>query len=510
MVPARGAILLLLAALVLAASVFSCHNLVPPLSGEVRGPAGPLAGARVRVKGATGEPVRTDYLGHFRLAGPIGQTARVTAGSEGYVIAGLPANQTPLLLSLHPLPAEDCERYSWVGSEPDSTRPGNCGNCHAEIFREWSASGHARAATNHRFRSLYDGSDWQGQRTVGWNLLAEHPDGAGVCTACHAPTVSFGDPAYYDLRQVRGTAAQGVHCDYCHKVASVVNDQIGLTHGRFGLNLLRPAQGQLFFGPLDDIDRGEDAYSALYKDSKYCASCHEGTVFGVPVYTTYSEWLASPARQEGKQCQTCHMAPSGTLTNLAPGKSGIPRDPQTLGNHRFFAGSQADMLRRSLHLSAVMHPDKRSVRVEVTLRAENVGHRLPTGFADRQLLLLVEACDQRGRPLSPQAGTPLLPDKAGSPLVGVAGRLYAKQLNDFEGHGPVPFWRAQPDVVDTRLSPNREERTTCYFPENASHLRVRLLYRRFWAEVERLKGWPASDLLVTELNLTTPGVQKSA
>ena len=30
---------------------------------------------------------------------------------------------------------------------------------------------------------------------------------------------------------------------------------IGLAHGRDALSLLRPAEGQLFFGPLDDVDR---------------------------------------------------------------------------------------------------------------------------------------------------------------------------------------------------------------------------------------------------------------
>ena len=31
------------------------------------------------------------------------------------------------------------------------------------------------------------------------------------------------------------------------------------------------------------VDRGEDVYSPLYSQSRYCAACHEGTVFGVHV-----------------------------------------------------------------------------------------------------------------------------------------------------------------------------------------------------------------------------------
>src|SRR5207244_3382643 len=155
------------------------------------------------------------------------------------------------------------------------------------------------------------------------------------------------------------------------------------------LRLLRPREGQLFFGPLDDVDRGEDAYSPLYRDSRYCASCHEGVVFGVHVYSTYSEWQDSPARRQGLHCQSCHMAPTGRLTNLAPGHGGIDRDPRTLGNHRFFRGSQAQMLRACVRVATSLRRERGEVRAEVCVRAEGVGHRVPTGFIDRHLLLVV-------------------------------------------------------------------------------------------------------------------------
>ena len=187
------------------------------------------------------------------------------------------------------------------------------------------------------FRNLYDCTDWHCGR-AGWGLLAEHPDGAGVCSSCHAPAVRDDDPAVFDLRKLEGVARLGVHCDYCHKVAGPGDGQLGLAHGRFYLRLLRPRSGQLFFGPLDDVDRGEDSFSPFQRDSRFCASCHEGVVFGVPVYTTYSEWLQSPARRRGQQCQDCHMAPTGRLTNFAPGHGGLDRDPATLANHRFFDG----------------------------------------------------------------------------------------------------------------------------------------------------------------------------
>jgi hypothetical protein len=292
-------------------------------------------------------------------------------------------------------------------------------------------------------------------------------------------------------------AASGVHCDFCHKIVDASTEHLGLTHGRYGYQLLRPAQGQLFFGPLDDVDRGEDAFSPLYQESRYCAACHEGTVFGVPVYTTYSEWLASPARKEGKQCQTCHMVPTGKLTNLAPGKGGIDRDPKTLANHRFFAGSQAEMLRRALHIRATINPGKNSLEAIIEVRADQVGHRLPTGFVDRNLLLVVEPVGKDNQRVDIAEG-PRLPAQAGKEWAGLPGKLYAKLLRDFVGHVPVPFWRARPEVEDSRLYPGKPDRLVFRFSPEAERLRIRLLYRRFWPDITQTKGWPDDSIMLID------------
>ena len=445
----------------------------------------PVTDATVRVKGSL-DSVRTDSAGLFRLPRESVTSARITAWKKGYFIAGAPLDANPLLLTLQPLPQEDNEAYEWVASGPDPKGRHNCANCHADIYREWQHSGHAHAATGRHFRDLYAG-------TTGWSLLREHPLGAGVCAACHAPTVPVGDPARFDLGKVTGVAAEGVHCDYCHKVSGEDEGKFGLTHGRYKLKLLRPKEGQLFFGPLDDVDRGEDAYSAFYKDSRYCAACHEGVVFGVHVYSTYSEWLDSPARQNGLHCQDCHMKPTGHMSNIAPGKGGIERDPWTLGNHRFFAGSREDMLRRCLKVSAGFTGG----RAEVTLRVEGAGHRVPTGFVDRHLILVVEGLDGDGKAVAALSG-PRLPAAVGPELAGRSGRLFAKLLRDEQGRSPVPFWREAAEPTDTRLIPGHDERLVFDFPSGVRRVRVRLLYRRFWQEVARSKGWADQDVLVSE------------
>jgi hypothetical protein len=464
------------------------------LEGQVADDNGPLAGALVRLQG-TAATTRTDAQGRFTLS-PTAAARRVTAWKDGYFIGGAGIDEA-LQLRLRPLPAGDRDDYAWVNPDADPAGTHNCANCHGEVHREWAASGHARSATGRHFRNLYEGTDWNGKVGVGWGLLEQHPDGAAVCASCHAPAVPDGDEAGLDLRKVRGVAARGVHCDYCHKVRDAGPGQPGLTHGRFGLRLQRPAEGQLFFGPLDDVDRGEDAYAPIYRDSRYCASCHEGIVFGVPVYTTYSEWLESPARRDGRHCQDCHMKPTGRLTNLAPGKGGIERDPSTLGNHRFFDGSQADMLRRCVRVAGEVRPgaDADSVRATVSVRVEGVGHRVPTGFIDRHLLLVVEGFGADGKPVEARSG-PTLPSLAGEELTGKSGRLFGRVLKDFDGRSPAPFWRADSDPEDTRLVPGQVSESVFTFPPTLQRVRVRILYRRFWQEVARSKGWPDQDLVV--------------
>ncbi len=461
-----------------------------PIQGQVFGGGDPVAGARVRFRGQPAS-VLTDADGLFQIPPPRREKGHLAVCKEGYIIAGAPVSSAPLVFNLHRLPAKDFEGYQWIEPAPDPSRQHNCGNCHGEIYQEWSASGHARSASNRRFLNLLDGSDRDGRPHVGWSLRDDHPDGVGVCNACHAPTASFDT----DFRNMKGAAASGVHCDFCHKIAGASTEHLGITHGRYGYQLLRPAQGQLFFGPLDDVDRGEDAFSPIYHESRYCAACHEGTVFGVPVYTTYSEWLTSPARKEGKQCQTCHMAPTGKLANLAPGKGGIDRDPNTLANHRFFAGSQDEMLRGCLQVRATINPGKNSLEAVIEVRADQVGHRLPTGFVDHHLLLVVEPVGKD----SPRISVgPTLPAQAGTEWAGLPGKLYAKLIRDFAGHGPVPFWRARPEVEDSRLYPGQPDRLVFRFSPEVERLRIRLLYRRFWPEVIQTKGWPDDSITLID------------
>jgi hypothetical protein len=458
------------------------------IEGEVHDESGPVAGATVRFKGRADFAV-SDERGRFRLPTAPG-ARRVTAAKDGYFIAGAPVQFQPAAIHLHRLPDSDCERYVWVDPSPDPRRPSNCGNCHAAIHDEWNRSGHARAATNLRFLGLYE------------DLQKDHPLGADVCSSCHAPTQKPGAFGAFDVRDASkaSVALSGVHCDFCHKVVGPGTGEFGLAHGRYQLSLLRPSapeDRQIFFGSLDDVDRGEDVYSPFQRDSRLCAACHEGVVFGVPVYSTYSEWRASAAGRSRTSCQHCHMAPTGQMRNVAPGHGGIPRDPATLGNHRFFDGGQLDMLRRGLLLEADARRTDRGVELAVSLTAHHVGHRVPTGFIDRQIILFVDA--HAGASALPVYHGPLLPEALGPDEAGRPGKMYARFLTDGTMAAPQPFWKGDPaTLTDTRLRPDETDRSVFLFPAATERIRVRLVYRRFWKAMAAAKGWPADEQVIVD------------
>lgn len=191
------------------------------------------------------------------------------------------------------------------------------------------------------------------------------------------------------------------------------------------------------------------------------------------------------------------MKPTGAMTNFAPGAGGHERDAQTLGSHRFVDGSLHDMLKRSVRTTAKLERLDDAVRVTVGLSARNVGHRVPTGFIDRHLVLVVEGLTEQGQTRQPQEG-PQLPDFVGEEFAGKGGILYAKLLKGEDGRRPVPFWNADVTPQDNRLLPEEENSTMFVFPLDVHRVRVRVIYRRFWPETVQLKKWPDGDFIVVE------------
>ncbi len=443
--------------LIAASPWFALTPLAPPIappvgvSGVVFDEVGPCSGARARWAGG-GNGDWTDHEGRFFLPSthPVKGNRIVTAWKPGYFIASSQADADPLTLLLRPLPRDDHADYRWIDPTPD-TEAFSCGNCHPGIYTEWNESAHGP----HRrtFQRIFH------------DLERDQPERSAVCLSCHDPA-----PLQPSTDLLTRSPTSGVHCDFCHKVFDADSEQIGLTHGRFGLDLRRPTQGQVIFGPWIDSPRAENSYSPIQRSSRLCASCHEGVVFGLRVYETWTEWQTSPAALEGIQCQDCHMKPTGQMDNVAPHHGGLHRDPGTVAQHRFFAGGHREMLRQALRLSLRLQDNSLFVEVE----ARHVGHFLPTGFPDRHLTLVVKWYDSAKRLRAEQH------------------QIMAKRLADAQGRSPVSFWLATTIEADTRLKPHQPQ--TWRFdvpPGETAEVAAELIYRRTWPQLT--SGRPIND-----------------
>ena len=179
------------------------------------------------------------------------------------------------------------------------------------------------------------------------------------------------------------------------------------------------------------------------------------------------------------------------MTNAAPGHGGVERHPSTLATHEF-PGGDSRLLKDCLKLVTQVTPGPEGkVNLNVELTAMNVGHRVPTGFVDHHLILVVNAYRDDGSAARLIQG-PRLSEFAGR-LVGSAGRLFGKQLRDVNDNGPIPFWGDVATVTDSRLYPEKTDYSQFTFPAGTSRFEVRVVYRKTWQSVADEKKWPDNE-----------------
>jgi hypothetical protein len=498
-----------LALLACAASRVSVEGVVV----DERGTPVPLA--LVRLQG-TEFSTSTDATGAFRLSFPAGAgVGAIAAHKQGYYIGGQrfsPGARQHIRLELLP-PAAGRPR-EWTSAQGSDVEA--CGRCHGELFREWAGSAHAKSATSPLFLAAY-GATGAGDAVRGTPAYRrDFPNAAGNCATCHVPALALDAPFATRPDAATGAASEGVLCDFCHKVRHASVDRSGGRPGVLSLDVHRgSAQRDVLFGPLDDVIERRDSYLPLYRQSTYCAPCHNGTFWNVRVYSEFEEWAASSYAEQGVQCQDCHMraAPGPPRRMALAEEGGIPRDPATLSSHAL-VGEDAHEFRRSsvaLSVATELEPTSLSVRVSV----ENVrgGHHVPTGSPMRHLLLLVEVVDAEQRPLALLSGgrVPMwggegaeAHDYAGRP-----GKGFAKILRDvveypadrrrgrsFEPVVPAPYWRPTSVVADTRIPAGTVDVSSYDFelgsaPARPFFVKTRLIYRRVfrsWAGLGAIEG----------------------
>jgi hypothetical protein len=529
----------------------------------------PLPGATVRIKATDLETV-TDPDGRFVLTGlSPGEPVFVTAWAPGFFIGGLADVQpgaADLEIVLHAHHDTDNVDYAWLPSIGGSTGAQSgeaqaCAQCHSAAgsplpsgegqvatlpVDEWLLDAHSGSAVNPRFLSMYAGTDLAGNQSpptrygvsrdygrfplrpapdlpyYGPGYKLDFPDTAGNCAACHLPAAAIDDPYAVDPRQAAGAAAEGVPCDLCHKVWGVRLDaDTGMpasnTPGVLSFEFRRPPEGRQFFaGPLDDVAPGEDTFSPIQRQSQFCAPCHFGDFWGITIYNSFGEWLASPYSDEtsGMTCQDCHMPPLGNSYFALPEAGGVQRDPQLIFSHRMPGAADETLLRNAVSLSVEARRRGEQVVVELTITNDRTGHHVPTDSPLRQMLLLVQAEGPEGEALIFLEG-PILPEWAGvgdpeaGYYAGLPGKGFAKILMELwtEVSPSGAYWNPTRIVSDTRMPAFGSDSSRFVFAapaEGPARIDVRLLFRRAFKKLMDQKGWDVPDILMEEQTIVLP------
>ncbi len=323
-------------------------------------------------------------------------------------------------------------------------RSETCGQCHAEIFKAWQDSAHARSFSDSIFQAaLEKASDDRG-------LPARR-----LCLTCHAPAALVNGDFGVDQAVTR----EGIGCDFCHSVKSVDMER---RPNPFDVEL-----GGVKRGPFAYLSSPahETALSTLHRDSPLlCAACHEYTnEHGAAVLSTYSEWKEGPYPALGVSCQGCHMA-------LVPGDRVRPdvaaaADQRFINLHRLVGGSALSQLRRGVEAAfGEVRRESGGVVVKVEVSNAAAGHKVPTGLPPKQVKLLVTA------------------SREGKSIFS-AERVYARTLLDERGKHPATegdlFLDSKRVINDTRLAPRERRVETFRFsaPPGELALRARLIYQ---------------------------------
>jgi len=225
-----------------------------------------------------------------------------------------------------------------------------CGECHKEIYEEWSSSQHAYASISPMFHKFEQKFQDLTQGTVGT-----------FCVRCHQQVgTQLGETRETPLWARSQISREGVSCITCHRV----KEQYGKVNGERRVEpgkIYEPVYGSGEKSVIKDVladketysvktssdGRGNDIHSGMITNdqitkSEFCVSCHQVAVnLGIKLEIVWDQYRDSPARKAGVSCQDCHMGkvpgkPDGYATAPSAVVGGKPINPgRKHANHRF-------------------------------------------------------------------------------------------------------------------------------------------------------------------------------
>lgn len=225
-----------------------------------------------------------------------------------------------------------------------------CGECHKQIYEEWSSSQHAYASISPMFHKFEQKFQELTQGTVGT-----------FCVRCHQQVgTQLGESRETPLWARSQISREGVSCITCHRV----KEQYGKVNGERRIEpgkIYEPVYGSGEKSVIKDVianketysvktskdGRGNDIHEGMVTNdqmtkSEFCVSCHQVAVnLGIKLEIVWDQYRDSPARKEGVTCQDCHMGkvagrPEGYDTAPSAVVAGKEVNPgRKHANHRF-------------------------------------------------------------------------------------------------------------------------------------------------------------------------------
>jgi nitrate/TMAO reductase-like tetraheme cytochrome c subunit len=191
-----------------------------------------------------------------------------------------------------------------------------CGECHKQIYEEWSSSQHAYSSISPMFHKFEQKFQELTQGTVGT-----------FCVRCHQQVgTQLGEARQAPLWARSQISREGVSCITCHRV----KEQYGKVNGERRVEpgkIYEPVYGSGEKSVIKDVladketysvktsadGRGNDIHKGMITNdqitkSEFCVSCHQVAVnLGIKLEIVWEQYRHSPARKAGVTCQNCHM-----------------------------------------------------------------------------------------------------------------------------------------------------------------------------------------------------------
>ncbi len=381
----------------------------------------------------------------------------------------------------------------------DWTNSTKCKSCHSEIFNQWANSNHKNLVGSNPYYMVLEAlaGEVEGEKFRQWCMGCHNPSAltTGLSRTSHnmeenslantlfeknAKTLVENYKKHGNFR-----LEEGVSCITCHRIMEAKSDgnasySLDLTNRKkYPFEDKESTLGEFLGHKFINAKPNEHKKSymkELYKEPKYCASCHDETspITGKKIVSTFQQWKESPYnnpndKSKHKTCIDCHM------TNLENGRfsplKGVSTDGGTIkedvkvhyfaGSNHFLAGlkdkKNEDQIIQLLKTSAKLDVEIKENQLHVEVTNVGAGHHLPTGVADfRELWLDITIKDANKKVVFTSGKL----KEDGN--LGTDARVFRKVFGD-ENRQPVGllFWKYKTLLKDTRI-PAKQRRVESY------------------------------------------------